>query len=894
MLRRRHGNAAAPTRGISMSNLLSWALTPAAWLKCCAAAAFLVASGAAAVEVGPLSLELVKDFNTDPQAQGSGAQSFYSLGDRVYFSADTPETGAEIFVTDGTPGGARLFHDFMPGPASSGAFVLGHAGDHLIVAGRKDLNVRIWSLDLRTQTSAVLKEYSETNYSGPIAYRGESTATHSYFSVVHDNSFWTTDGTPGGTHRLYPSGNAGWLRDSAKLCALPNGTLVMAATATALEQSLQLSDGSGSPPIELASRSSFGANAEFVTRSDHYCYFLQPGWRLWRSDGTVAGTSIVAQGGGVPAGLAALGDTPFVVDRAADQLRLWRAGDMQLLGSWPAPFPVKTRLRAIGGRLAFVGPSAQATASDLVYGVFLSDGTAAGTRRVFPAQPGQVLRHETELLDIGAKTMFVADFKNYRLDPVSGIVVQFGNNSAISGFHFFEETIVKLGDAVVGSGYDQHGHELWRSNATPEGSYRLDDVWAATRSGLGTDGEPVPAIGNVLYFSHVSATPASGGSAASTIWRTDGTTAGTWGLPLAEYDGRQAYRMLRAGDGLVFQTRGTQASESNFYRVDAVLGDATLLWNNSNYPEIVPLGQAGAVFGCDLAGNPDSLCAYRDGEPAAGVIWPQFGGNFRSLGSVGNVAMFFGDHSNNEPRRGLWRSDGTAPGTFRISADIAVSGSGFVSGHPFNGRLYFSACAYGNLNDCGLYVSDATLAGTMRVAANPQLVMASARVGGRLVLLNNAEVYSTDGTAAGTVPLYPYTPGDTVHGLADAGGYVHFVVDGFTQSRYFVSDGTPAGTRAVDLPLEQRPHHTLGALDDERVLFACLSDAMGLETCVIGADGSDARLLRDLFPGPRHSNPYFLGRTGDAAYLIADDGRHGLELWRVVRLGDALFAARFE
>ncbi|MCQ4164198.1 hypothetical protein [Tahibacter harae] len=865
----------------------------------CAVAALLLAGAAAAAEIGPVSLELVRDFNTAPLKEGSWLHTFHSQGGKVYFTASTPLSGAEIFVSNGTPGSAELFGDIVPGPASSGAVVVGQAGDYLIVAGRENQRERVWSLHTGTREVQLLVDYPETYGLGPVVEARESTRTHSYFSMQHDHSLWTTDGTVAGTHKLTVLPGASNWQEMTRFCALPDGRLVLAASGNYALQSLLLLDGSANTPLELVNSSSYGGTTTFVARSTNYCYFLQPspagqpGWRLWRSDGSVAGTGVVVQGDGVPAGLATLADTAYLTDRSADQQRLWRAGEAQPLASWPAPFAVDSRLRAIGGKLVLIAPTAQASVNDRTYRVVLSDGTAAGTRSVFPVQAGQVLRWEPELVSIGANLVFSADFKNYRLDTATGTIAGFGDTSTISGFQFREGLPAVLGDIAVGVGYDEYGAELWRSDGTAAGSYRIADIRQSTAHGVGYTGIQQPAIGNVLYFSHVAATPAAGGDA-STLWRTDGTAAGTWGLPRSAYDGLQAQQILRAGDGLLFRTSADSPPYGAVYRVDAALSAATPLWNDSTYSEMLALGSSGAVFGCDLAGAPDSLCAYRDGDPAASLIWPGFNGYYRMIGSIGNVVLFFGDTENREPARGLWRSDGTAPGTFRVAGVSVYPGAYSPPVPELGGRLVFGACVSGQPQDCGLYASDGTTAGTARIAPYPPAASDVLRLGSRLILANSAEVYSSDGTAAGTAVLFPAASGDVVHGLAAAGGYAHFVVVGWTSTRYFVTDGTPAGTRTVALPPGLTPYSLLGALDEERVLFICMSAAIGHEPCVITADGSDVRLLRDLFPGPGSSLPGYLGRTTDAAYLAADDGRHGRELWRVARVGDALFAAGFE
>ena len=82
------------------------------------------------------------------------------------------------------------------------------------------------------------------------------------------------------------------------------------------------------------------------------------------------------------------------------------------------------------------------------------------------------------------------------------------------------------------------------------------------------------------------------------------------------------------------------------------------------------------------------------------------------------------------------------------------------------------------------------------------------------------------------------------------------------------------------------------AIDADTAVLVCSTPEAGYELCAIDADGSDLRLVLDIFPGPDTSSVRFLERTSDALYFTADDGYHGNELWRIPL--DALFANGFD
>lgn len=109
---------------------------------------------------------------------------------------------------------------------------------------------------------------------------------------------------------------------------------------------------------------------------------------------------------------------------------------------------------------------------------------------------------------------------------------------------------------------------------------------------------------------------------------------------------------------------------------------------------------------------------------------------------------------------------------------------------------------------------------------------------------------------------------------------MHFFVGRNGGIDYYVSDGTKQGTFAAELPSElqlegaQFPR----AIDANTAVLTCKAPGTGLELCAIDADGSDLRLVQDIFPGPETSMIKFMERTSDALYFTADDGYHGNEL----------------
>jgi ELWxxDGT repeat protein len=228
--------------------------------------------------------------------------------------------------------------------------------------------------------------------------------------------------------------------------------------------------------------------------------------------------------------------------------------------------------------------------------------------------------------------------------------------------------------------------------------------------------------------------------------------------------------------------------------------------------------------------------------------------------TVGGVAYFVADDG--LLGRELWRSDGTAEGT-RLVADL---NPGERDSSPraltaIRDRLWFRA--WDDRRGCGIWRSDGTTAGTQLVALVHDDLLACVRqdadggqptaftaLGTRVLFVADAddigrELWRSDGTANGTVPVADLLPGDL-----GANPMALTVLNGVL---YFYADD---GEHGFEL------------------------------WCT---NGISTRLVRDILPGEGSAIPSGLFTSprgpdltvaGDVLVFAAHDGEHGIELWR--------------
>ena len=179
----------------------------------------------------------------------------------------------------------------------------------------------------------------------------------------------------------------------------------------------------------------------------------------------------------------------------------------------------------------------------------------------------------------------------------------------------------------------------------------------------------------------------------------------------------------------------------------------------------------------------------------------QCSSTFTPYGVVRQVGIFAA-RGDEEPAARLWRSDGTPSGTFALTAGVGGFLQACGGGSVFapvaaatSSAVFFPARAEGG--ECGLWRTDGSAAGTVKLANAAPSVLAAA--GNLAYFMASAAgkpaLWRSDGTPQGTIPLRLW-PAGAPQLFVTAGSRLFFTALG-NGRELWTSDGTAAGTRAL-------------------------------------------------------------------------------------------------
>jgi trimeric autotransporter adhesin len=239
----------------------------------------------------------------------------------------------------------------------------------------------------------------------------------------------------------------------------------------------------------------------------------------------------------------------------------------------------------------------------------------------------------------------------------------------------------------------------------------------------------------------------------------------------------------------------------------------------------------------------------------------------------------------------LWVTDGTDAGT-KLVKDIMTGDipSGISNLTNLNGSALFWYSVNGNF---GVYKSDGTATGTVRVS-NPDTLFSFYSYyreptftvwGNSAYFITNGFLWKTDGTAVGTVKLLKGTSFGGVNSsqLAEFNGKLYFVGSATGGDGLWQTDGTVAGTKLVKkMNLNVRENFKRPVVFKNKLYFIASTVETGAE--IWTSDGTDAGtvLVKDVYndiPSNDKDGSFALHSSANFLFFVGRSS-NGLKLWK--------------
>jgi ELWxxDGT repeat protein len=399
----------------------------------------------------------------------------------------------EPYISDGTASGTRLLQDLAILPGSTNPHsIVDVGGKAFFCADVAGVGQSVCRSDgTASGTAGVLRWISRGGNSvAPVEFQGKYcfAACTEYDTA---EQLWCSDGTDGGTQPLMESTTSTLYWSIKELQA--SGNRLFFTRGDYSVHSLWVTDGTsgGTVPIANAPKGSPNNRLRFCAADGKgLLYFAGPdgdrAQRLWRSDGTEAGTyaldcftsTIVCTPG------LWLDDMLYLVCQEPDGFYLWKSDGTTSGTERVAWLPIYIYDPLISpmqweptndGRFFFVSNK-----------LHISDGTASGTSSIFMHQDlSDLTFYRDRLYFLHEGALWSSDGRMHGTAAVAGVSPGAGAR------------MVCVNDHLLISGGDANGQELWQSDGTAAGTIRWD-----LRPGLkGSAPQGLTRVGRRVFFS---------------------------------------------------------------------------------------------------------------------------------------------------------------------------------------------------------------------------------------------------------------------------------------------------------------------------------------------------------------------------------------------------------
>lgn len=753
---------------------------------------------------------------------------------------------------------------------------------------------------------------------------------HSYFTAddgVHGRELWKTDGTSAGT-KLVKDVNPGTAPSdydySQYDLTASGGKLFFTADGGPGKRGLWESDGTSAGThfiIDVSNGANDAANGtlylpSYLTDVNGTMFFAVSYYdyintftyvnQVWKTDGTTAGTALVADLGANGYNLQQLKNvngklffTFYDFNSYTTDLYVsdgTPAGTTMVGGYYLNSLVNALQLTSSNGLLYFIGDDGSGTGTKL----FQSDGTVAGTYAF--KNNGITCYATSNPYDVdtfaiinnvlyfqgsdatGDNTLYKYDEAN----PAAGVTLVKDIIPGISSYPSFMTNVNGTLFFTIGpAGADA---ELWKSDGTDAGTVLVKDINPGGYNGY----YGLTAVNDILMFAF------NDNAHGSEVWKSDGTAAGTKivkdinpgvyssvpqyltytnGLLLfGAFDGVNGYELWKSngttgGTSMVKDINKASTSSSNPFGFTAIANNKTVF------------AASDEEYGNELwitDGTAAGTKLVKDIYHGSGDSYPAY------FTKLKNKVYFFAADSTGYH---LYKTNGTAKGTQSIPTSIDNETGYVASVISGNDLMYIFVFSY-DTYDYELWRSDGTTEGTYAVASNLN-ISDYAIVDNTLFFSNydygvqyGSELWKSEGTPATTgivKDIIPGSSGSDPFSLINYNGKLYFGAynsDGSYSQVLWTSDGTDAGTKIVKPLYVQQTYPSFAQANGKFFFYGENAVTKGFELYASDGTAAGTKLVKDIYKGDNSSNVSSLISGDTLVYFTANDGRHGQELWR--------------
>ena len=757
-----------------------------------------------------------------------------TLNGVVYYIANGPTTGPELYSTDGTTAGTNLVKDLVPGSSGTANNLAVSNGKLFYQSSNSNLGYEPIISDGTGNGTALLKDInpngsssSPTSFTqGPngltffTADDGTTSTNPNSTSTGNGRELWVTDGTTANTRKVKDVNTFSYLH--------PNGSYY-----------------NGDSGISNLTSCN---GLMFFTAADSHYYASTNYMELWVTDGTTANTRMVKDINTTTT------TTPYLLYSQTQGVTI-AANSQVPYGSSPQS------LTCVNGTLFF---SADDGAGRMLW---KSDGTSTNTVKVRGISDGSYASNPSNFVSFNNKLIFSASAPSYG-SPASNYGTElwisdgttagtvmlkdiYANSASSSPYN-----LTVYNGQVYFVATDYRGAELWKTDGTTVGTLLVKDI-NLTASGASSVPNYFYVWNNKLYFT------ADNGLIGRELYVTQGTGVTTNLvkdifpgisdiLDVSNYSGNQPY-FAGTTSALIF------AANSPIYGQEMWKTDGT---------------ESGTTLLQDLNALPGYANAH-DGVAFNGKIY------------FSAASAYFGQE--------LWSTDLTSGNTEMVIDIFPGASSGMDSANSyftiFNGRLYFSA--RNAITGWELWSTDGTAAGTS-VAADmvAGYGQSASSYGPNYITACNGKLFYAEYTGFYGLVAFDGTTGTNVYNnhlfptnLACLNNTLFFNAQNYAAASYdnelWKSNGTQAGTSLFFDAYPGIQSGTSGysgnptnlTVYNNKLYFTANNGTNGTE--LYSTDGIATPTLMDILPGASSSSPSWLRIFRGELWFRANNGTNG-------------------